>query len=192
MCTHGIGASTPLYMDAVSVNGRDGAIRCSICINIYLAPLRRALREMGARLPSSPMCLPVPRSRYAGFPREDVPLVLRTGLPSESLPLPPPRRVPPRLLCPLARAFALPATLVEPSRLTSSPAARHDRSAGIIRRVNGRRYCMQDQPRVASCTRTDAPRFRGLPPPLRPSLASPSVFLAEETATDARFGPMNV
>jgi len=91
MCTHGIGASTPstlLYMDAVSVNGRDGAIRCSICINIYLAPLRRALREMGARLPSSPMCLPVPRSRYAGFPREDVPLVLRTGLPSDSPPPP--------------------------------------------------------------------------------------------------------
>jgi len=116
MCTHGIGASTPstpLYMDAVSVNGRDGAIRCSICINIYLAPLRRALREMGARLPSSPMCLPVPRSRYAGFPREDVPLVLRTGLPSES----PPRPLPARLLCPLARAFALPATLVEPSRV---------------------------------------------------------------------------
>lgn len=43
----------PLYMDATLVNGRDGAIRCSICINIYLASLRRALREMEARLPSS-------------------------------------------------------------------------------------------------------------------------------------------
>lgn len=88
-----------LYMDAALVNGRDGAIRCSICINIYLASLRRALREMEARLPSSPTCLPVPRSRYAGFPGEDVPLVLRTGLPFElqtvsfpasSLPLRPP------------------------------------------------------------------------------------------------------
>jgi len=93
----------------------------------------------------------------------------RAASPTDRLTLrvsPPPRCVPPRLLCPLARAFALPATLVEPSRLTSSPAARHDRSAGIIRRVNGRRYCMQDQPRAASCTRTDAPRFRGPSPPL--------------------------
>lgn len=141
------------YMDAALVNGRDGAIRCSICINIYLASLRRALREMEARLPSSPTCLPVPRSRYAGFPREDVPLVLRTGLPFElqTVPLP---------------ASSLPSRV----RLTRYPRTskssypkpgyqrRHDRSAGIIRRVNGRRYCMQDQP--ASCTRADAARFR--------------------------------
>jgi hypothetical protein len=39
---------------------------------------------------------------------------------------------------------------------------------------------MQDQPRAASCTRTDAPRFRGSPPPpsvspsARPSRALPS------------------
>lgn len=95
------------------VNGRDGAIRCSICINIYLALLRRALREMEARLPSSPTCLPVPRSRYAGFPGEDVPLVLRTGLPFELQTTSPF----PHLLCYLSlslsrNAFALPATLV--------------------------------------------------------------------------------
>ncbi|KYM96191.1 hypothetical protein ALC62_13243 [Cyphomyrmex costatus] len=38
---------------------------------------------------------------------------------------------------------------------------RHDRSAGIIRRVNGRRYCMQDQP--ANCTRVDAARSSAFP-----------------------------
>lgn len=136
-------------MDAMSVNGRDGAIRCSICINIYLASLRRALREMEARLPSSSTCLPVPRSRYAGFPREDVPLVLRTGLPFELQTTFPSRpSVPTPSLPSLARSpYPLPSysQVVLPS---SEPgySRRHDRSAGIIRRVNGRRYCMQDQP----------------------------------------------
>lgn len=103
-----------VYVDAVLVNGRDGAIRCSICINIYLASLRRVFREMEARLPSSPTCLPVPRSRYAGFPREDVPLVLRTGLPFELQTVP----SPPRLLCPLARSpYPLPSCSRQ-SRLT--------------------------------------------------------------------------
>ncbi|KYN42414.1 hypothetical protein ALC56_03174 [Trachymyrmex septentrionalis] len=38
---------------------------------------------------------------------------------------------------------------------------RHDRSAGIIRRVNGRRYCMQDQ--SANCTRVAAARSFAFP-----------------------------
>lgn len=123
-----------VYGCCVLVNGRDGAIRCSICINIYLASLRRsALREMEARLPSSPTCLPVPRSRYAGFPRENVPLVLRTGLPFELQTASPPSRTspyaplppPPRLLYPLAYAALPPATLpfgvAGRRRLTSEP-----------------------------------------------------------------------
>lgn len=65
----------------MSVNGRQArAIRCSICINIYSASVWRVLRN-GSQTSFIPTCLPVPWSRYAGFPREDVPLVLRTGLP---------------------------------------------------------------------------------------------------------------
>jgi len=195
MCTHGIGASTPstpLYMDAVSVNGRDGAIRCSICINIYLAPLRRALREMGARLPSSPMCLPVPRSRYAGFPREDVPLVLRTGLPSES----PPRPPPPRVFFALLRArspYPLPSwSRVESSYLEPGCSAR---SIGRHNKKSKRQEILYARSTARGELHSNGcaavPRFPPTPLgfPIRPSLASPPepwMFLAEEISRRTR------
>lgn len=112
------------------------------------------LARNGSQTSFIPTCLPVPRSRYAGFPREDVPVVLRTGLPFELQTVPFPASLPS-----LARAFALPATLVYSESSYHEPgySRRHDRSADIIRRVNVRIYCMRDH-KPTGYARADALR----------------------------------
>lgn len=57
-----------------------------------------------------PTCLPVPRSRYAGFPGEGVPLVLWTSLPRAALPPPPPPHNPRRGITPRIPSSLCPAT----------------------------------------------------------------------------------
>lgn len=116
------------------------------------------LARNGSQTSFIPTCLPVPRSRYARFPREDVPVVLRTGLPFEL------QTVPFPAFFALSRSpYPLPSYTQVVLPPSPGYSRRHDRSAGIIRRVNGRRYCMQDQP--ASCSRADAARYRIPPPP---------------------------